>query len=151
MSFSLQNFYSILQLSLSPIVLISACALLCLVFYNRLAVIVARIRSFNKELSEHENNSKHYELIKSQTLLIMKRAYLMRKTLLGLIATILSMLISSIFFSIASLLNDSALMIIGLLFFYLGFATLIIALIFAACELLRSLTPVQLENIETTK
>ena len=42
----------LIALILAPVVLISACGLLCLTFYNRMAVLTARIRSFNAERFE---------------------------------------------------------------------------------------------------
>ena len=39
----------IISSSVVPVVIISACGLLCLAFYNRMAAIVSRLRGFQRE------------------------------------------------------------------------------------------------------
>ena len=41
---------SIISLSVLPVVIISACGLLSLALYNRLAAVVSRLRSFQREI-----------------------------------------------------------------------------------------------------
>lgn len=132
---------------LAPIVLISACGLLCLVFYNRLAVIVSRIRTFNKDLAYIEN-TKQEDMIKKQIDLILTRAFLIKGTLLSLIITILMMLLTSVFFGSASFLKLNIMVIFGFVFFYLGVLSMMIAMIFAIAELFKALLPVRFEYLD---
>src|SRR5438477_6549854 len=45
----------IISIGVGPIIVISACGLLCLAFYNRLAAVVSRLRAFQRErLHEQE-------------------------------------------------------------------------------------------------
>src|SRR3954468_356943 len=49
------SYEKIITAGVGPIIVISACGLLCLAFYNRLAAVVTRLRSFHREqLSEQE-------------------------------------------------------------------------------------------------
>ena len=50
-----EDWSRILSASVAPAVIISACGLLCLAFYNRLAFVVSRLRAFHRErLAEQE-------------------------------------------------------------------------------------------------
>src|SRR5437762_11515453 len=45
----------VISAGVGPIIVISACGLLCLAFYNRLAAVVTRLRAFDRErLHEQE-------------------------------------------------------------------------------------------------
>src|SRR3954451_32322 len=51
----MDNWTRIISAGVGPIIVISACGLLCLAFYNRLAAVVTRLRSFHREqLHEQE-------------------------------------------------------------------------------------------------
>src|SRR3954469_25859149 len=86
-----------------PIIVISACGLLCLAFYNRLAAIVSRLRGFQRErLHEQEKMDDvapgdeadielrrgMLNLLETQTLRVTRRAKLIRLTLLCLLLAI---------------------------------------------------------------
>jgi len=43
-----EDWSRILSASVAPVVIISACGLLCLAFYNRLASVVSRLRAFQR-------------------------------------------------------------------------------------------------------
>mgnify|MGYP000923026210 CR=1 FL=1 len=45
----LQDWTKIISTSVVPVAIISACALLCLALYNRLASMVSRLRGFQRE------------------------------------------------------------------------------------------------------
>src|SRR3954454_19047521 len=52
---SMDNWTRIISAGVGPIIVISACGLLCLAFYNRLAAVVTRLRAFHREqLHEQE-------------------------------------------------------------------------------------------------
>src|SRR5439155_15729417 len=48
-----QDWSRIIAASVLPDALISACGLMCLAFYNRLAAVVSRLRAFQRERLEH--------------------------------------------------------------------------------------------------
>ena len=50
----LTNGVSIISTAAVPVVMISACSLLSLAFYNRMAAIVSRLRSLQRECIEHQ-------------------------------------------------------------------------------------------------
>ena len=93
----------IISASVVPVVIISACGLLCLAFYNRLAAIVSRLRSFQRkrlheqellhsagpeEGPEHSRRRRLLEHLESQTAGVVHRAKLIRLTLLFMLLTI---------------------------------------------------------------
>src|ERR1700734_448833 len=86
-----------------PVVIISACGLLCLAFYNRMAAIVSRLRGFQRErlkeqdrIAEPQSQGqpprmrgfKLLEHLEAQTLHVTRRAKLIRLTLFFLRFTI---------------------------------------------------------------
>src|SRR5580765_5643914 len=93
----------IISAGVGPIIVISACGLLCLAFYNRLAAVVTRLRLFDRErLVEHEALARqrrtespddialvrHQELLGAleiQTRHVTRRARLIRRTLICLL------------------------------------------------------------------
>jgi hypothetical protein len=100
---------SLIQLLIAPVVMISACGLLCLAFYNRLAAIVGRTRAFNKErhdlqikLANAEANGqetaearemrRRLALLDDQAGQVLRRARLVQGALFCLLTTILCML-----------------------------------------------------------
>src|SRR5881392_2580958 len=53
---SMYDWLKVISAGVGPIIVISACGLLCLAFYNRLAAIVTRLRGFQRErLHEQES------------------------------------------------------------------------------------------------
>ncbi len=46
---SIPNWSQVISLAVAPVVIISACGLLCLTFYNRLAFVVGRLRNLQRE------------------------------------------------------------------------------------------------------
>ena len=84
---------AIIQSFITPVVLISACGLLLLTFANRLAIIVGRLRAFNKEKSDLQSElsgkavtgaspvnawkKKRLGIIDRQRIIIIRRANLM--------------------------------------------------------------------------
>lgn len=73
----------LLSVSVVPVVIISACGLLSLAFYGRLAALVARLRVFQRAmLREQENRASQglqdqkqfLEVLRTQTLRVTERA-----------------------------------------------------------------------------
>src|SRR4051812_33787524 len=93
----------IVTASVAPVVVISACALLSLAFYNRLAAIISRLRAFQRErLHEQEQiqrltrqtpedestlrgRRRFAQNLQEQTARTLRRAKLIRLTLLCLL------------------------------------------------------------------
>jgi hypothetical protein len=152
----------LIALILAPAVLISACGLLCLTFYNRLAVLTARIRSFNAErfaLMEkiyqdgsarpRPNGGANPLLarqsgLEKQTGAILHRARLIRLTLVCLVSCIIGMVLCSLTLGLGLIIPHLA--FAALIFFVLGIIAMLVAMITALKELQLSLQPVSLEQ-----
>ena len=136
-----------------PVVIISACGLLALAFYNRLAAIVGRLRTFQRErLHELERVEtadaeqarlllNHLEL---QTAHVKYRAKLIRMTLLCLLLTIGLLIGTCLALSLSVELPSS--MYVAIFFFILGLLVMLCGIIFAALELRWALEPVEMES-----
>jgi hypothetical protein len=136
-----------------PVVIISACGLLALAFYNRLAAIVSRLRAFQRErLLELEriesDKSRHGEQVlenlELQTVRVKRRANLIRWTLMFLLVTIGLLIGCCMMLALAALVSGAAYGAIGL--FFLGLTSMLCATITAALELKGALEPVELES-----
>jgi hypothetical protein len=150
----------IVAASVAPVVVISASGLLCLAFYNRLAAIVSRLRSVQRErlveMSGYRASVKggdffatqrHLRLLKNlaeQTSRIIARARLIRLTLLGLLGAVCLMITSSLMNGIAlfwpSFAVGAAIAFVG------GMLSLLLGVITAMCELRAALDVVRLES-----
>ena len=154
--------YSFISASVVPVVIISACGLLCLAFYNRLAYIVARMRSFHRELlTEQEEYAKdlaadptdeitarrHREVIRMlevQTEWVYRRAQLIRGNLLCLLMTIACLTICSLSMGLASLYQRA--LYVSLVTFVVGALFLLGGVILAIAEMSFALKPLELES-----
>ena len=153
---------TIIQPLLTPVVMISACGLLCLAIYNRLAVVVNRLRIFHHErigLLERINNlstvlqrDPTYELLNQRlTMLekqgdhILKRAKLLRGTLVGLVFCVLCMLSCSMFLGLSLVFPHADRWALGL--FISGMISATLGMALAMSELLLCLSPIVLEAI----
>lgn len=149
-----------ISLLVAPVVIISACGLLCLAFYNRLAALVNRARLFLKErfdtasrlsrmpLDDQAGPDAHLLRLRNAILdrqvdAIVRRARLIRASLACLLTTILCMLACSLTLGLTVLLRVEWL---AMTFFALGICTMAAAIIFALRELVRSLDPLLLEQ-----
>lgn len=151
----------IISSSVVPVVIISACGLLCLTFYNRLAFIVTRLRSLQRErlaqykeiftaLPEqkgevHENKAHYFlEYLEKQTTEVLKRARFLRSCIFWLIISIFLLVITSLMIGISFWypIFDIAV----LLFFISGLGSLLWALSFALREILIALQPIAVES-----
>src|SRR4051794_19625271 len=158
----MQDWSRVISAGVGPIIVISACGLLCLAFYNRLAAVVTRLRIFQKQrLDEQEALARlrasgnddpiatvrHQELLgmlQVQTERVTRRAKLIRRTLLCMLLTIASLAMCSLLLGLsviwpAALFISVPLFVIGLLLLFVG-------VIFAALELHQALDPVELES-----
>jgi hypothetical protein len=150
-----------LAASVAPVVIISATALLCLAFYNRLAAIVGRLRAVQRErlamneriaaLSPHEieraealRHTCVLENLAEQSARILRRAHLIRATLLCFLGTIAALILSSLLNGLTAVWAGGVLAVA--LCFIVGMLLLLGGIICAAAELLIALSPAELES-----
>jgi len=147
-----------IKLLVAPVVMISACGLLCLALYNRLAVIVARARAFNKErvecldkvaggdLTPAEERSQRARagILDAQFTQILARARHVRRALGALLTTVNCMLGCSLALGSSVLVADAAAIALGL--FILGVLAALVGMICAMLELKHALDPVSVEE-----
>jgi hypothetical protein len=154
-----QDWPRIVSASVVPVVIISACGLLCLAFYNRLSSLVSRLRAFHRErLAEQERLDRHgadheafpaahglmLEVLGEQTDHLLRRARLLRSALMCLLCTIACLTACSLLSGLAVLWPAAAGAAVGL--FVAGMLLLLAAVVLAMCELRRALDPVELET-----
>jgi hypothetical protein len=158
----MQDLSKIISAGAGPIIVISACGLLCLAFYNRLTAVVNRLRSFHRErLKEQESLSRarasaqpdpvtvimHQEILESlqvQTDHVIARARLIRRALSCLLLTIACLAICSL--SVGLSVVWASLMFVAVPFFVAGLLFLVLGVIFAMMEMYRALDPIELES-----
>jgi hypothetical protein len=149
----------IISVSVVPVVIISACGLLCLAFYNRLAAIVSRLRGFQRErlheqeLLERKGSEEGPEMsrrrrllehLETQTSRVVRRAMLIRLTLSFLLFTI-SLLIGCCMALGLSVLVPHA-VFVAVPLFMLGLLSMLAGMIAAMLELKAALQPAELES-----
>jgi hypothetical protein len=146
-----------------PIIVISACGLLCLAFYNRLAAVVTRLRAFHREqLQEQETLARlrrgaaeadelalvrHQEMVgmlEVQTQRVTRRAHLIRRTLACLLLTIALLAACSLAVGLSTVWPAAAYAAVPL--FVLGLLLLIAGVVFALLELRYAVDPVEIES-----
>lgn len=134
-----------------PVVMISACGLLCLGFYNRLTAILARMRALARETLEDQEaliprkqmgDTQKFEARRArrtaaarqiQADQLLRRAHLMRRAIFSLLAAVASLVLTSLcigagVFAPAALYAAAALFAAGLLCIFHGVVTAIFEL-----------------------
>jgi hypothetical protein len=157
-----ERWTQIVSASVAPVVVISACALMSLAFYNRLASIVARLRGFQRErLTEQEHvhrmeradppdeyalrrRTRVLENLAEQTRRTLRRARLIRLTLMCLLGTIGLLVISSIFNGLAVIWPQAH--VGAAILFLSGMLLLLAGIACAMAELLSALDVVESET-----
>jgi Flp pilus assembly protein TadB len=157
-----EDYIKIISVSVVPVVIISACGLLCLAFYNRLASIVSRLRNFQRErLHEQESylskirqapvdpgeadrHQRFLDVLATQTNKVGRRARLIRLALLCLLATIASLVLCSLLAGLGVVLPEFD--IVAAVLFFMGMLLLFIGVILAMTEMLSSLEMIELES-----
>ncbi|MGE5611385.1 MAG: DUF2721 domain-containing protein [Bacillota bacterium] len=158
----MQDWSKIISAGVGPIIVISACGLLCLAFYNRLAAVVTRLRAFQRErLHEQEALArqrgseqpdavatvKHQELLGAlqvQTQHVIHRARMIRRTLFCLLLTIACLSLCSM--AVGLSIMWPSLIYVAAPLFIVGLGLLLIGVIFAMVEMKYALDPVELES-----
>lgn len=147
---------------IAPVVMISACGLLCLALYNRMASIVGRARVFHKErfdaasreaalsgASPEEKRAKaelrkRIATLEDQGAQILRRARLIRNALFCLIVTVMCMILCSLLLGLTGL--NKAFAVSALAAFVVGMLSMLAGMILATVELGRALDPVAVEH-----
>jgi hypothetical protein len=158
----MEQWSRIIAAGVAPIIVISACGLLCLAFYNRMAAVVTRLRAFQRERLEAEEelvrqrNSPQPDsiaVVRSQELLgalrvqsdhVIRRARMIRFTLLFLLLTIVCLSLCSMMVGLSAVW--AVLLYAAVPLFILGLLLLIVGVVFAMVELKYALDPVALET-----
>ncbi len=145
-----------------PVVVISACALMALAFYNRFASIISRLRGFQRErmqeqeqilrlekldppdLSASARRRRFLDSLSEQTRRTMRRAKLIRITLICLLGTIALLVLSSLLNGLSVIWPEA--LIGAAILFVSGMGLLLIGIVCAMGELLTSLEVVESES-----
>jgi hypothetical protein len=152
----------IITAGVGPIIVISACGLLSLAFYNRLAAMVTRLRAFHRErLQAHEAIAKAQKanppddraivlgqeilgMLELQTRGVLRRARLIRRALICLLLTVACLAVCSLALGLSTIIPQLVYVAVGC--FVVGMVFLVSAVGFALAEVARALEPVDLES-----
>lgn len=152
----------IISAGTGPIIVISACGLLCLAFYNRLSGLVTRLRLFHRELLKVQEklglqrtsaqpdpaaltmHQEMLELLQAQNADILNRARLIRHSLTCFLLAIAGLSICSLVLGLSVLWPW--LIVVSVVFFIAGMMLLVAGVIIAMIELHQALQPVELES-----
>lgn len=158
----MEDWTKIISAGVGPIIVISACGLLCLAFYNRLAAVVTRLRTFDRErLHEQELLSRqlaqpnpddialvrHREvlgMLETQHRHVIRRAHMIRRTLGCLLLTIICLALCSLTLGLSMAIPPLAKL--AAVLFVAGLLMLIVGVIFAMVEMKYALDPIELES-----
>jgi ABC-type multidrug transport system fused ATPase/permease subunit len=143
---------SLISMSVLPVVIISACGLLSLAFYGRLAAVVSRLRVFQREMRVEQEKlestgavaeARLLEVLQTQTHQVTRRARLIRLALLFFLTTVGLLIICSLALALSWFVRASA--FLAAVFFVLGLCSMLGGIIAAMMELRGALEPVELE------
>ena len=143
----------LLSVSVTPVVLISACGLVTLALYNRLGTILARIRAFHQQKIELLKNLHDHRFVEFQMLIdmlnsqivgITVKARMIQKSLYSLLAAIVAFLLCSLFAGATALHEWVGMVALGMGF--LGLCLFLVGIGLAMWELRLSLIPLEEEN-----
>ena len=153
----------VVSAGVGPIIVISACGLLCSTFYNRMTNVVGRLRAFQRErlaeqvLLEKETDvamrgrrCEMLDILGQQTDSLVRRVRLIRWTLFCLLWTIALLVLCSLSLGLSVMWGRIPL-ILAIVFFALGLGTLLGAVGFAMLDLKLAMDPVVLETSYVTR
>jgi hypothetical protein len=150
---TLPQWSSIISVSVVPVVIISACGLLSLAFYGRLAALVARLRTFQREmLREQEKWAREglqeqqllIEVLRTQIIRVTERARLIRRALIFFLSAVAVLVVCSLALIISRFFPSVALF--AAVFFALGLLSMLSGVISAMLEFRDSLEQVAFEG-----
>jgi len=143
----------LLSVSVTPVVLISACGLVMTALYSRMSAIVARIRAFHQQKIELLEDLDRREAGEQQTVLalldsqiteVTVRAKLIQKGLYCLLFAVVAFLFSSLLAAVAVLYESVGLVALGM--HVLGVSLFLVGMGWAIRELMLSLRPLEKER-----
>jgi hypothetical protein len=112
---SLTQLIPILQLSVSPVILISGVGLLLLTLTNRFGRMLDRARVLNRELAQHAHNT---EILKTQIDILHRRARILRQAIvLGVTTVLLVAVLILVLFLSALFKIEAGLLVIAIFCF----------------------------------
>jgi len=144
---------NIISMSVVPVVIISACGLLSLAFYGRLAAVVSRLRAFQREmLKEQEKREKAgdgeqarlIEVLSTQTQQVTRRAKLIQLALWFFLVAVALLIVCSLTLVASWFVRQAA--FLAAVFFVLGLLSMLGGIVAAMLELRGALQPVELET-----
>lgn len=147
------NAQQILSVSVTPVVLISACGLITLALYNRLGVILARIRALHqqkidllksRQLLSGIDQRQLLELIDSQSAKVTDNAAMIQRGLACLLGACLAFLVCSCLTAASAVIQSLG--FVALIAHFVGLTLFACGLGWALKEIRRSLTPLQDER-----
>ena len=146
----------LISAAIGPVVIMSACGLLCSTFYTRISNVIMRLRVFQRErLAEQSALDKESDprirkrrqdllaVLATQTTMMIHRVRLIRTTLFCLLTTILCLATSSLSLGLSVLLQPALYPAVAL--FILGLLSLMAGILFAILDLRLAVRPVVLE------
>lgn len=135
----------VVSAGVGPIIVISACGLLCSAFYNRMTNVITRLRAFQRErLAEQTHldretdpamRAKRQELLamlSSQTDSLVRRVHYIRRTIFCILCTIASLVLCSMTLGLSVFVPG--LIVVAVTMFVLGL-TLLLAGIGLRCSI----------------
>ena len=146
----------IIQALLAPVVMISACGLLCVALYNRLASIVTRLRQFHHERlkvytefpgragAERDALNLRFKGLEHQAHHMLERGRMMRSSLMCMVTCVLSMTVCSLLIGISLIVEHSYPFAVAM--FVLGLLLMSAGVVLALLELRISLQQVEYEH-----
>ena len=150
---NLTEWQGIISMSVVPVVIISACGLLSLAFYGRLAAVVSRLRGFQREMLKEQQKLAHtggveearlLELLSIQTQQVTRRARLIRNALTFFLLAVAVLILCSLCLVASWFVHQVAFVAAGL--FVVGLLAMLSGIIAAMVELRGALEPVELET-----
>jgi uncharacterized membrane protein len=160
----MHDWSKLITAGVGPIIVISACGLLCLAFYNRLAAVVTRMRAFHREqLHEQEELARERArpspdglvIVRRQEVLgmlevqrtrVLRRARWIRRTIASLLITIGCLAACSLLVGLGAIWPGGTLLVVAAVLFGYGLLMMILAVAFALVEISGALDPVELES-----
>jgi len=152
----------IISAGVGPIIVISACGLLCLALYNRLDAMVTRLRNFHREWLREQEELVHQRfspnpdpmavirhqeilgMIQVQTGLVAGRAHLLRHAIGSLLLTIICLSACSLTLGLAT--RWPGFLYPAETLFVIGLVILIVGIGFAMLELRQALQSIEQEG-----
>jgi small-conductance mechanosensitive channel len=150
---NLPEWLSVISMSVVPVVIISACGLLSLAFYGRLAAVVSRLRGFQREMLKEQERLERtgqaeqiglIEVLRTQTQQVTRRARLIRLALLFFLVAVALLIVCSLTLVASWFMHQAA--FLAAVFFVLGLLSMLGGIIAAMLELRGALQPVELET-----